>query len=500
MQLQPISALLTDLYQLTMASGYWQSGKAEKEAVFHLFFRQNPFNGGYIVCSGLGMFLSYFAGLKFTQSDLDYLSQLNGGGPQPLFPKSFLDTLKALKWRVDIHAVAEGTVIFPHEPAVRVQGPLWQCQLLEALLLNLFNFHSLISTKASRIVLAAQNKPVLEFGLRRAQGLDGGVSASRAAYIGGCTATSNVMAAKIFNIPVRGTHAHSWVLSFKDEKTAFEQFSQHFGHNCILLVDTYNSLNGIQNAISVGKSLEKKGLRLQGIRLDSGDLAYLSRQARHLLDQAGLNDVKIMASNDLDENIIASLHSQGAPIDIWAVGSKLVTADRQPYMSGVYKLSALKDDNTHWKGVIKVSEDVNKISSPGILQTRRFFGADAQAVGDAVYNTQKPPTHKNNWEITHPNAMHLKKKLPTQATYQDLLNLVVKQGQIVYHNPELSLIRESVQANLKRFDPSIQRLTHPHRYPAGLEESLHQERLQLIAKNQNSHSNNTAEALHDLNL
>src|SRR5688572_20045473 len=279
-------ALLTDLYELTMAHGYWKAGVDAKEAVFHLFFRQNPFGSGFSIACGLGYVIDFLKDFRFDEGDTRYLSGLTGNDGRPIFEPEFLSTLRALEITCDIDAIPEGTVVFPHEPLLRVRGPIGQCQLLETALLNLINFQTLIATKAARICISARGDPVLEFGLRRAQGVDGGLAASRAAYIGGCAGTSNVLAGKIFGIPVRGTHAHSWVMSFDTEIEAFRAYADAMPNNCVFLVDTYDTLTGVQHAIEMGKWLRKRGHKLTGVRLDSGDLAWLSIEARRMLDAA----------------------------------------------------------------------------------------------------------------------------------------------------------------------------------------------------------------------
>ena len=338
-------SLLTDLYQITMAQGYWKLGRAEREAAFHLFFRKSPFQGGYTVVAGLEYIVEYLRQFRFQQDDIDYLAGLQGNDQRPLFQRDFLDYLGNLELCVDVDAIPEGTVVFPHEPLVRIKGPILQCQILETALLNIVNYQTLIATKAARICTATGGQPVLEFGLRRAQGIDGSLAASRAAYLGGCTATSNVLAGKLFGIPVRGTHAHSWVMSFDEELSSFEGYAQVMPNNCVFLVDTYDTLDGVRNAIRVGKQLRENGHEMVGVRLDSGDLAYLSIEARKLLDEAGFNNAAIVASNDLDEHIIASLKDQGATIAVWGVGTKLVTAYDQPALGGVYKLGAMQSGN-----------------------------------------------------------------------------------------------------------------------------------------------------------
>ncbi len=310
-------ALLTDLYQLTMAQGYWKTGLDTHEAVFDLYFRKQPFQGGFSIACGLGYVCDIIEGFRFTDDDIAYLARLKGNDGQPMFEQAFLDVLAATTFSCDIDAVPEGTAVFPQEPMVRVQGPIMQCQILETALLNSLNCQTLIATKAARVCLAADREPVLEFGLRRAHGIDGALAVSRAAHIGGCSATSNVLAGKLFDIPVRGTHAHSWVMSFDDELTAFKAYAKAMPNNCVLLVDTFDSIQGVHNAVEVGRWLRTQGHDLAGIRLDSGDLAYLSIEARRILDDAGFVDAQIVASNDLDEHIIASLKQQHAAIGVW---------------------------------------------------------------------------------------------------------------------------------------------------------------------------------------
>ncbi len=322
-----------------------------------------------------------------------YLATLSGNDGRPLFEAAFLDYLRGLRLAVDVDAVPEGTAVFPHEPLVRVRGPMLHCQLLETPLLTIVNFATLVATKAARVALAARGDPVLEFGLRRAQGIDGGLAASRAAYVGGCHATSNVLAGKRFGIPVRGTHAHSWVMSFDDELESFEAYAAAMPNNCVFLVDTYDTLEGVRHAAAVGQRLQAAGHKMVGIRLDSGDLAYLSIEARKILDAAGLADAAILASNDLDERLIESLKQQGATIAVWGVGTKLVTAYDQPALGGVYKLGAIQDDAGAWHHKLKLSEQTAKTSTPGVQQVRRFFHADGSADGDAIFDelTGPPP-------------------------------------------------------------------------------------------------------------
>ena len=356
-----------------MAYGYWRLGLHEQESVFHMVYRTAPFSGNYAIACGLASVVEFLQHWHFTSDDLAYLASLKNDQHQTLFSADFLDYLSSLKFNCSLDAIPEGTVVFPKTPLLRIQGPLIQCQLLETFLLTIINFQTLIATKASRIFRAANGDPVIEFGMRRAQGIDGAMSASRAAYIGGCMATSNTLAGKLYGIPVRGTHAHSWVSVFASEQEAFEAYATIMPNNSILLVDTYNTLQGIQNAIEIGKQLRQQGSDLVGIRLDSGDLVSLSIAARKMLDEAGFQKTIIYASNNLDETLITSLKIQGAKISAWGVGTNLVTAYDQPALDGVYKLSALKNNEGTWQYKMKLSEQTIKMTIPGIPQVKRFF-------------------------------------------------------------------------------------------------------------------------------
>ena len=368
-----------------MACGYWQCGKAEQEAAFHLIFRRNPFGGAFTVAAGLAPALDFLQDFHLNASDTSYLETLTGADGKPLFEKAFLDHLADLKLTCDIDIVPEGTVVFPQEPLVRVKGPLLQAQLLETLLLNLINFQTLIATKAARICLAARGNRILEFGLRRAQGINGGLSASRAAYVGGCHATSNVLAGKLYGIPVAGTHAHSWVMSFDSEFESFQAYAQAMPNNSIFLVDTYDTAAGVANAIHAGRWLREQGHEMLGVRLDSGDLAALSLDARRMLDEAGFPETKIVASGDLDEHSITELYDQRAPIAILGVGTKLATAYDDAALGGVYKLSAIRDQEGNWRPKLKTSNDPAKTSNPGLLQSRRFT-KDNKFLCDVIYD------------------------------------------------------------------------------------------------------------------
>ena len=484
MNLPPVSryrgsALLTDLYQLTMAYAYWKTGTHRKESVFHLFFRRAPFQSGYAIAAGLHDAIAWLRDLRFAGEDLAYLATLTGNDGAPLFTADFLAYLRGFAFTCDIDAIPEGTVVFANEPLLRVRGPIVQAQLLETALLNFINFQTLIATKAARVCLAAQGEPVLEFGLRRAQGVDGALAASRAAYIGGCAATSNVLAGQIFGIPVRGTHAHSWVMSFDDEPEAFRAYAEAMPNNCVFLVDTYDTLEGVRRAIVAGKWLRERGHEMAGIRLDSGDLAYLSIEARRMLDEAGFPKAVIVASNDLDEHIIASLKQQGAKIGLWGVGTKLVTAFDQPALGGVYKLAAIREAGGAWNYKVKVSEQAIKVSNPGIQQVRRFT-RNGEIIGDMIYNEYAPPSAAR--VIVDQNNPTRRKAIPADATSEDLLVPIFRGGALVYEEPVLAAVRARAQEQLARVHAGTKRLLNPHEYPVGLEPGLFELKTGLIFK------------------
>ena len=432
-------SLLTDLYQLTMAYGYWKTGIYNREAVFHLYFRRNPFGGQYTIASGLAPAIDYVQNLHFSEEDVAYLRTLKGVDEQRLLDDDFLDFLKDFCFECDIDAVTEGSFVFPNEPMMRVKGPLWQANLIETTLLNIINFSSLITTKASRIVKAAQGDMVLEFGLRRAQGFDGGLTASRAAYIGGCYATSNVAAGQLYNIPVKGTHAHSWVMSWPNEMTAFEKMAEAMPHNAAFLVDTYNTIEGVKNVIQLSKNPDFQHVKIQSIRLDSGDLAPLSIEARRLLDEAGLTEVKIVASNDLDEYAIEKLKKEGAKIDIWGIGTKLVTAFDQPVLGGVYKLGAIKNEQGEWAYKMKFSEEAVKASTPGFLQVRRVI--EVSDNGNRIENIQ--------------DIIYDELDVDTLPEGENLLTPIFQNGALVYQTPDIQSIRNKSIENMKLFDEKI---------------------------------------------
>lgn len=470
-------ALLTDLYQLTMAYGYWKLERADQRAVFNLFFRSNPFGGGYTVAAGLGRALEFLEGFRFEDGDVAYLGGLTGNDGKPLFESGFLDYLRNLEFECDIDAIPEGTVVFPHEPLVRVRGPLLQCQLLETPLLNMINFQTLVATKAARVCAAARGDAVLEFGLRRAQGIDGSLSASRAAYIGGCAATSNVLAGKLFGIPVRGTHAHSWVMSFDDELESFDAYASAMPNNCVFLVDTYDTLAGVRNAVKIGRRLRERGYEMVGVRLDSGDFAYLSIEARKILDEAGFKQAAIVASNDLDEHTIDSLKRQGATICIWGVGTRLATAFDEPALGGVYKLAALGTPDGGWQDKVKLSEQAIKTSTPGVLQVRRFSD-ESGFVADMIYDERRGADGRK--VIVDPSDHTRRRAIPEGLRHTDLLTPVVRGGRVIYQSPTLDDMRARTQDQLACLHAGVRRFSNPHRYPAGLELSLHEHKTRLI--------------------
>lgn len=470
-------ALLTDLYQLTMSYGYWKMGLDKKESVFHLFFRRAPFQGGFTIAAGLEAVVNFLERFRFDASDLAYLEQLQGPDGNPHFSAAFLDYLSTLKFTGQVDAVPEGTAVFPYEPIVRIQGPLIECQILETPLLNLINFPTLIATKAARICLAAKEDSVLEFGVRRAQGIDGALTASRAAYIGGCDSTSNVLAGKLFGIPVKGTHSHSWIMVFDDELEAFKSYAEAMPDNCVFLVDTYDTLEGVKKAIEVGLWLRSQGKKMLGIRLDSGDLADLSIKSRELLNQAGFNDAMIVASNELDETIISELKRQGAQINVWGVGTNLVTAKDQPALDGVYKLSAIRDQGQAWKYKLKLSEQMLKVSNPGILQVKRLY-SDKENVTDVIYDIQMPL--KEGSRMVDPLDPTKERQLRKGTYSKDLLEPIFRDGERVYDLPSLQDIRKRTQQELKHFHVGIKRFLNPHVYFVGMEKNLYDMKIQLI--------------------
>jgi nicotinate phosphoribosyltransferase len=476
---RPSLALLTDFYELTMAYAAWKTGLARREAAFTLSFRANPFHGGFTVAAGLEYAVDLVSHLRFDAEDLAFLRAQEGADGAPLFEQGFVEALGRLEVAVDMAAVPEGTVVFPHEPLLRVVGPVLPAMLLESALLTVVNFQTLVATKAARVCLAARGEPVLEFGMRRAQGLDGALSASRAAYVGGCAATSNALAGRLWGIPVRGTHAHSWVMLFADEREAFLEYARALPANCVFLVDTYASLDGVRHAIEAGRWLRAQGKELLGIRLDSGDLAWLSIEARKLLDEAGFPKAAILASNELDETIIESLKEQGAKIAVWGVGTRLATGHPDGALGGVYKLGAVRDGpEAPWQHRVKVSEQTLKTTIPGILQVRRVVGPDGIAVADVVYDELSGlPAPAQMVDPLDPTR---RRAFAKGVVGEDLLVPIFQRGRRVYDPPPLAAARARTLAQLARFHVGVKRFVNPHRYPVGLERGLHDLRVRLV--------------------
>jgi len=461
--------LLTDLYQLTMMNGYLKYDRKDEVAVFDVFFRQNGMITYSLAC-GLEQVVDYILNLKFGTEEIDYLESLG------IFDSKFLEYLKDFKFSGDVYAVPEGTVVFPGEPILTVKAPIIEAQLIETAILNIMNFQTLIASKSAKINYAAKGDVVMEFGLRRAQAPDAGIYGARAAVIGGCNCTSNVLAGKMFDIPVSGTHAHSWVMNFKDEYTAFMEYAKVYPDNTLLLVDTYDTLKqGVPNAIKVFDWLRKNGHEPKGIRLDSGDLAYLSKKARVMLDKAGYPNAKICASGDLDEESINSLKNQGAKIDIWGVGTRLITSADMPALGGVYKLSAIIDKDGNVTPKIKVSETVEKITNPGIKGIYRVYDKDSgKAEADVIYlREEKAVDCSKPLTLTHP-IERWKKTTYTNYTVKNLQVDVIKNGELVYNMPTLKQIKAFAKEELDSFWDEYKRLDRPHVYKVDLSDKLYE--------------------------
>ena len=461
--------LLTDLYELTMMQGYFKNNTHEK-VIFDVFFRSNPEGAAYSITAGLAQVIKYVNGLHFTADDIAYLRSTN------LFQEDFLDYLKDFHFTGDIYAIPEGTIVFPKEPLLKVIAPIMEAQIVETAILNIINHQSLICTKAARVVYAAGGG-VMEFGLRRAQGPDAGTYGARAAVIGGCVGTSNVLAGQMFDIPVKGTHAHSWIMSFKTELEAFRNYANLYPDNCLLLVDTYDTLkSGVPHAIQVFDELKAKGIqpKLYGIRLDSGDLAYLSKKARKMLDAAGHKDAIISASSDLDEYLIDSLHTQGAQITSWGVGTNLITSKNCPAFGGVYKLAAVENEKGEFIPKIKVSENIEKVTNPGDKTVFRLYDketgkikADLIALADEHYDSQQPLM------IFDPISTWKKTWLDGGSyTVRELLVPVFKDGQCVYTSPAVMDIRDYCSSELTTLWDESRRLVNPQEVYVDLSQPL----------------------------
>lgn len=467
--------MMTDLYELTMMNGYLRYGKDKNRACFDLFYRRRGDVTAYAVAAGLEQVIEYVQNLRFTQEDIEYLRSL------AIFDDAFLSYLSDFHFTGEILAVPEGTIVFPDEPILRVIAPIMEAQLLETALLNIINHQTLIATKAARVVQSARGDKVLEFGLRRAQGPDAGIYGARASIIGGCQATSNVLTGQLFGVPVGGTHAHSWVMSFEDELTAFRAYADVFPDNCLLLVDTYDTLgSGVPNAITVFKELRARGKEPVGIRLDSGDLAFLSRQARVKLDDAGFPNAKIFASGDLDEEVIWDLKAQGAAIDVWGVGTRMITSMDNPALGGVYKLSAEEVDGK-FVPRIKISENPAKITNPGVKQLYRFYDRrSGKALADLLALDEEDFSSGEPLEIFDPENTWKRMTLCDYRMRQ-LLVPVFENGELVYDSPALSEIAAYAKQEMETFWDEYKRLNRPHRYKVDLSQKLYDLKLQLLA-------------------
>ena len=470
--------LLTDLYELTMMQGYYEKGQNEK-VIFDVFFRQNPCNNGYSVCAGLDQVIDYIKNLHFTYEDVDYLRGLG------IFKEDFLHYLSGFHFSGDIYAIPEGTVIFPKEPLLKVIAPIMEAQLVETAILNIINHQSLIATKTSRIVFSANGDGIMEFGLRRAQGPDAGLYGARAAMIGGCVGTSNVLAGQMFDVPVMGTHAHSWIMSFPDEYTAFRTYAEMYPDNCTLLVDTYDTLkSGVPNAIRVFREFKdsEKPLNKYGIRLDSGYLAYLSKEARKMLDEAGFPEATICASNDLDEFLLHDLKMQGAAIDSWGVGTNLITSKDCPSFGGVYKLAAIQNEEGEFVPKIKISENTEKITNPGNKTIYRIYEkASGKIKADLICFADEVIDPKQDLLLFDPMDTWKKTKLAGGTyTVREILLPIFKNGECLYKSPTLKEIAAYCREEKDTLWDETKRLFYPHRVYVDLSQKLYAVKQSLL--------------------
>ncbi|PPK81280.1 nicotinate phosphoribosyltransferase [Lacrimispora xylanisolvens] len=472
--------LLTDLYELTMMQGYFKEKDANETVIFDAFYRSNPGGNGYAICAGLEQAIEYIKELEFNSEDVDYLRSTG------LFEEDFLEYLLHFRFSGDIYAIPEGTVIFPREPLVKVIAPIMEAQLVETALLTIINHQSLIATKTARVVFAAEGDGVMEFGLRRAQGPDAGIYGARAAMIGGCVGTSNVLAGKMFNVPVKGTHAHSWIMSFPDELSAFRSYAKLYPKACILLVDTYDTLkSGVPNAIKVFREMKEANIPLTsyGIRLDSGDLAYLSKKAKKMLTEAGFPDAIISASNDLDETLINSLKIQGATINSWGVGTNLITSKDCPSFGGVYKLAAVLDRRTgEFNPKIKLSENAEKITNPGNKEIKRIYSRETgKIIADLICLEGEVYDENHSLLLFDPIETWKKTHLaPNTYTMRDLLIPVFQKGKCVYESPAVMDIQAYCKKELDTLWDESRRLVNPHEVHVDLSKPLWNMKNQLL--------------------
>ena len=473
--------LLTDLYEITMMQAYFKNNNKNKMAIFDVFYRKNPMDGGYAISAGLEQVIEYINNLHFTEDDINYLASLK------IFEDDFLDYLKNFKFTGDIYAIPEGSVMFPREPMLKVIAPIMEAQFIETAILNILNHQSLIATKAARICYAAEGDGIMEFGLRRAQGPDAGIYGARAAVIGGCAGTSNVLTGQMFDVPVMGTHAHSWIMSFDDEYTAFYTYAKLYPMACTLLVDTYDTLNsGVPNAIKVFKQMKKEGIELKnyGIRLDSGDLAYLSKKARKMLDDAGFKDATITASNDLDEFLIASLKMQGAEITNWGVGTNLITSKDCPSFGGVYKLAAIMEDGENFTPKIKLSDNSEKITNPGNKKIYRIYEKENNKIkADLICLENETFTENEDMHLFDPHEPWKKTVLKAGTfTLKEMLVKVFDKGQCVYHSDSVMKLRDFAISEMETLWEETKRFENPHQGYVDLSQKLYDIKISLLEK------------------
>lgn len=472
--------LLTDLYELTMMQGYFKEKDANETVIFDAFYRSNPDGNAFAVCAGLEQVIEYIENLHFEPEDVSYLRSTG------LFEEDFLNYLLQFKFSGDIYAIPEGTVVFPREPLIKVIAPIMEAQLVETAILNIINHQSLIATKTSRIVYAARGDGIMEFGLRRAQGPDAGIYGARAAMIAGCIGTSNVLAGQLFDVPIRGTHAHSWIMSFPDELTAFRTYAKLYPSACILLVDTYDTLNsGVPNAIRVFQEMRRAGISLTayGIRLDSGDLAYLSKKAKKMLDAAGFTDAVISASNDLDENLIYSLKNQGAAINSWGVGTNLITSKDCPSFGGVYKLAAIMDKKTgEFIPKIKLSENTEKVTNPGNKTIQRIYEKESgKVIADLICLVEERFDEHEPLLLFDPVETWKKTRLaPGSYTMRELLIPIFRNGVCIYHSPKVMELRDYCAKEQETLWDESRRLVNPHEIHVDLSHKLWEMKNQLL--------------------
>ncbi len=458
----------TDLYELTMVAGYHAAGKQNQTACFDLYYRSNPDNGAFCIFAGLASVIDYVENLRLYPDDLEYLRTLG------IFTDEMLERLRdGIRFTGDIRAVPEGTIVFPGEPLIRVIAPIPEAQILETTLLALVGHQTLIATKAARISIAARGKPVVDFGTRRGHGVEAAVYGARSAYLAGCAGTSNVNAGKRFGVPVKGTHAHSWVESFDTEIEAFQSFADIYPDNCVLLVDTYDTAEGVRHAVSVGRDLRAAGKRLSGIRIDSGDLAYYSKVARSILDEAGFPEVQILASSDLDEWLIQSLEEQGAQVDVWCVGTRLMTSYQTPSLGVVYKLMAVEREDGTLAPKIKISQNPQKVTNPGVKKIIRFYNGNERMIGDLLAEPDEPLPAGEEVIAHHPMYEYMKKTYRPPYTAKELLVPIFSQGRLVYDVPSLDASRSHAMQEIDRLEPEYKRFSYPHIYKVSLSSRLY---------------------------